>query len=903
MSSTSHDHASPLVTHTASGSAASAVQPLNWSYPLMAGSGQTAVGTQAYFRALSQAEDGFYPLGANGLWHGGIHLGAGPGGLLTPDSPLLSIADGEVVAYRLDTQYPELDYPDSKKVLYSTGFVLVRHTLVLPNTSGSSRPPPADETLEFYCLYMHLLDWAGYQAAEKDQDEDAARLSAPIRRMPYWKGTRRFCVGRRCTHTQRPAQVRLSTRADPLGDFIANDFRSPAPDSPSLPEFTLPGTYIQDWENGNVIGLLPQGSEVTVVGNANSGWARIAQIVKGEPVGLTVGQPAARHAAEYGWVHLDELELMIDPDPLDEVVVLDTPFPVRAGDVVGYPGHYLRHRDASALPAKPTRALVHLEVFAGDGLAAFIEKSRKRDAVLPDSQKTMLTVSVGAKLVTPSEPDQTIAAGLRLKPVAGGSPTSRWVKVHPMQLIPAPAAHGHAHHAAAHQTETPVGNPLWVERSLSGQTMTTVVNGWKKFPLQLANATAPAAGFEEVFSGADLGQLETAQDEDDMHWWLITAGTGEGDTASGWVCGKHHPKTQWQSPWAWPGFEVVDNTGVAILDAFKRDVYVAERVLDGEAEEFKPSALSVNGSPLITRLEKAVDHLGNGDGRVSARELAQAYGISWLAKALSHLVVRYESEWGGDMSKWHALSNMMKAGKSRWQVELQRIEKLQWWDKVKAVKGFPASPLVYHFHPVGLIGNFARVGDRLDELIRKIGDIIAGGEGGYEAYNTGTKNMPGGAVGHSYMNPPSGTVTNKTIDQILATESLSGTDNGRFFATGKYQTVFATLKLAKAAMNLSGSEKYDAAMQEQVFREYLIDKAGDGVLSKFVKKGQGTIDEAQYAAAKEWASIAVPSDMTTRHGAISNGSLSYYQGVANHSFMESTNRLRELLGKIQKCKE
>jgi hypothetical protein len=58
------------------------------------------------------------------------------------------------------------------------------------------------------------------------------------------------------------------------------------------------------------------------------------------------------------------------------------------------------------------------------------------------------------------------------------------------------------------------------------------------------------------------------------------------------------------------------------------------------------------------------------------------------------------------MSKWHALSDMMKAGKSQWQCELQRIEKLQWWDKVKAVKGFPASPIAYHFHPIGLAGNF-----------------------------------------------------------------------------------------------------------------------------------------------------------------------------------------------------
>lgn len=41
----------------------------------------------------------------------------------------------------------------------------------------------------------------------------------------------------------------------------------------------------------------------------------------------------------------------------------------------------------------------------------------------------------------------------------------------------------------------------------------------------------------------------------------------------------------------------------------------------------------------------------------------------------------------------------------------------------------------------------------LDELIRKIGDAISDDEGGCESYNSGTKNDPGGAVGHSYMHP------------------------------------------------------------------------------------------------------------------------------------------------------
>jgi hypothetical protein len=127
---------------------------------------------------------------------------------------------------------------------------------------------------------------------------------------------------------------------------------------------------------------------------------------------------------------------------------------------------------------------------------------------------------------------------------------------------------------------------------------------------------------------------------------------------------------------------------------------------------------------------------------------------------------------------------------------------------------------------------------------------------------------------------------------------LSGTNPNRFFATGKYQTIINTLRSAIDSMGLTGDEKYDASMQERVFRDYLLDKAGGGVLSKFVKKGEGTINDAQYAASKEWASIAAPAGMPIKNGQISNGTLSYYSSSANSAFMGPTNKLREILDLI-----
>lgn len=303
---------------------------------------------------------------------------------------------------------------------------------------------------------------------------------------------------------------------------------------------------------------------------------------------------------------------------------------------------------------------------------------------------------------------------------------------------------------------------------------------------------------------------------------------------------------------------------------------------------------------------------------LKTENLKTALRYPWLSQQFSHLIVNYESEWFADkaLSKWHQLDEMLKkylclpqgeaetaeAYKKRLEIELapwqaekeQRIKKLLWWDDVAGKHGFPVDAKVWHLHPVGMLS----ITIDLDKIIREIGDIISHGEGNYESYNTGTKGVDGGKVGFSFVNPPPGTVTGKTINEILETDALSGTNVNRMFATGKYQTVIRTLRSAKLKMKLTGDELYDSEMQERVFREYLIDKAGQGALGLFVKERVGTLNEAQLAAAKEWASIAAPSGETISDGRVSDGTLSYYESAANFANQQSTIRLREKLLEI-----
>lgn len=63
---------------------------------------------------------------------------------------------------------------------------------------------------------------------------------------------------------------------------------------------------------------------------------------------------------------------------------------------------------------------------------------------------------------------------------------------------------------------------------------------------------------------------------------------------------------------------------------------------------------------------------------------------------------------GGGIGKWEALSPLMKKLLWLWKAEIERIGKLQWWEQVaeKKVDGFPSEPSPWHFHPIGIIGNF-----------------------------------------------------------------------------------------------------------------------------------------------------------------------------------------------------
>ncbi len=311
----------------------------HWSYPFAGDAGNPL----ANLTSLAKARGGYYPMGANGLWHGGVHFDQGTAGTFDQSS-VRCIADGEVIAYRIDEQYPISEYigeiPLIKRALFSTGFVLVRHRLALPPlhpTPGSDASEPA---LTFYSLYMHLQDWAGYQA------------QASLPRPDFW-GEGTYCV-----ETQGSD---LNVRAEPS-------------------------------QSASILAALPKGTRVRV-GASNGQFRKLLSIVSG--AARPALAPADDEGTLPGYVAFKFLKAQSEPKTKGSVVVLDEPVPIKAGDLIGHLGRYQNHDEAMPQP------LLHLEVFSCEDVPAFVAQSRAYASRLPETQKTLLKIYKGASKLIP----------------------------------------------------------------------------------------------------------------------------------------------------------------------------------------------------------------------------------------------------------------------------------------------------------------------------------------------------------------------------------------------------------------------------------------------------------------------------------------------------------------------
>ena len=165
-------------------------------------------------------------------------------------------------------------------------------------------------------------------------------------------------------------------------------------------------------------------------------------------------------------------------------------------------------------------------------------------------------------------------------------------------------------------------------------------------------------------------------------------------------------------------------------------------------------------------------------------------------------------------------------------------------------------------HTAARVGRgFEKIEERGEALSRmgnvaRLANLVARGEGTYDAVNLGQRG------GYRASTVPLG---NMTLAQVMAAQKAH-----QFNAAGRYQIIGSTLIEAVKSLHLSTSGKFDATMQDRIFRQYLIGSRHPEI-ANFLSGRNNDVMAAARAASREWASIADP--VTGR---------SHYAGVGNN---------------------
>ncbi|TKC88043.1 hypothetical protein FAZ69_17490 [Trinickia terrae] len=579
---------------------------LNFAFPFRDAHGKDIVDEHVFYDWLADEDTGNFAVSSTGMWHGGIHVSAeGAGKHLDLVHGVRCIADGWIVAYLMNRSpvVSQIAAGDGKSALtghYSSAFTLVRHTLEFP----------ANNTLTFFSLYMHLQSVAEYR--QKGLKEPA-----------YWT---------------RSYKITNDANDKPKSDIHHGE---PTSDQVGLNIHTKPS-------DRDYLGILPRGARVRIGERSrDEKWGKLEAIESGPLIPPRVNS-AVRPGAETGWVFLGKehghylLTEDVSEAHCGRVIVPQEPIKIGAGELIGHLGRYW-------LPADPAREhrMVHIEVFCDDTLPRFLSESIKAAEKITDFDKlSLLRIERGTKLYMGHSVDEE-------------------------------------------------------------------------------GAHAPATGMTQIYGQAALDALPAdckgPVDNDPFNhgkgepWWKITGADSRYADITGWVRNRQTPagRVTRESPHAWKDFETVtgadaDNPTIfSTVDAWLDHVLCEDKPATSDVGKLKPLACSVYRQLSPRRNEaQAADEL---------RALRQN---KWLRFRASRLMPKHRSEWASQSEYQSFFEKVLQrvAKEPYHDAEIERIKRLVWWDEVQkklkeAKQPFPASPNVFHIHPVGLVSNFGRKAD------------------------------------------------------------------------------------------------------------------------------------------------------------------------------------------------
>lgn len=712
-----------------------------WSFPFKAkgAEGQSSkiiTDPQQYYDALAKAESGYYPIGRNGLWHGGVHFDKATAGVLDQSS-IHCIADGEVVAYRIDERYPISNYSSGAKI-YSKGFVLVRHRLEVPKppaTVGSSPPtePTAPQpSLTFFSLYMHLLDWEGYGKpgaptpptflcetlySVKPERATDSTVGLRVRAEPNGSATVKALLPKGtkvrlgevggATHKWRRLSGIEEGAAVPALTIDEACWVFPGElQNTSEPDVFLVGERANDAEptlasdkglnvrkTGSLsapkTGLVPAGTKFTLEPGSGS-YRKLKEIVEGKDIAPL--HPSSTKNIQ-GFIYFPYLKTSKATPTLNSTHILETPVPVKAGAVIGHVGVYQNRDDGLPSP------LVHIEVFSCEDVPGFITKSKAVASSLPAEQKTLLKVHKNASKLITHRPDITAENPPKVSDPGVVVGVDMILSLGILDSLPA-------------------DRKITVKETIPGTTTPKMTTWWR---------------LDNLF-------IDTS-----------------GNPVGGWLCEQPEITTR-HSPWEWEGFDFISETPCN-ADYLACHLDATGALEPSEQADYAARIDQADNGPVKTRLYDIIDGADGSarDKKLTPDEIRAALEKPWHAQSISRLIAHYENEWFWKAEKWNELDALMSPGgmeNQDWLEEKKRIEDLAWWKEVGLLS---INGLAWNFQPVALLATLGALDldDSLKWLEVQNGQLTFDVEGNdiedashpLHIYFSRVAHWPGGASG------------------------------------------------------------------------------------------------------------------------------------------------------------
>lgn len=646
------DNATPVSPAPSAAPAESVKASGSWQFPIRKAGGAQFKDAEELFNALEVETSGHYLLGSNKFWHGGIHITNASAPQCVLNEPIRCMADGEVIAYRLNDDYLESTFgSNEKKLKYSNSFCLVRHEYTSPPNPEEGPNKGKQNKLNFYSLYMHLLPYKRYPLSEDEKPKPKVTMT-----VNDFKAYDDFPES---SSIQSPGKLSAATKLEVLEQRSVNNV-----------------TYAK----GKILsGSVKNGSH-KVRGVGKEVW--FAYLKDGvpyqnsKPKRIWLADDVPERAKPNYWqgkvkaTAVNKLDLYGEPTTPQN----GQPAGDRLGTMQLIPGSVVEFDSTEVLNlnvAGTIRRMAKCTKVSGDVAAtgyvpdtfwACVENAadyRMLDwtSLTPASFDSVVTTSTGIKA---GDPIGYLGRTENLLDESGV--TDSKFQVH-IEIFTAEAD---------------------VKDFLDNRAGLKIGKQYLHLPvgIKLKNK-APATGTTDPLKkehAIDLSEAPILKEGTDD--WYDVHVVGEDQPVSGLIK-KSDAKMISQHDWTKLGFRIVEESSAS-----------ADGFLD-------PEDMPQFFKDLFTKIDK------NGNGDVDPSELADALKDADTRSQWSKLIARHPTEWRfkADNAKWSRLEKILETAPKSLKHEKERIDSLVFWEELSE-KPKLADGMVWHFHPIGFLGNF-----------------------------------------------------------------------------------------------------------------------------------------------------------------------------------------------------